>query len=289
MEICKILVPLSGRFDPEDPESLDAAALQTSVRLARHLDARIEVLSVIGPVGPKAAGWTSWIPDYGMDAVLDSIEKQGAIRRKHARKTYDAIVDADANVGDLKATFVESPGEIWATIGAAGRLSDLIVVASSQSRSEQSFSPILDAALRQTGRPIFIAPPTAPEKKAQHIAIAWNDTAQSARALVGAMPLLKRAASVTVLTCREGDEASEAADPEMVVAYLGLHGVSARGRILGAKHRDVARSIIDVGLSEGADLLVLGLVIHSRVQSLVYGSLTEEVLKAPRLSALLVP
>ena len=103
------------------------------------------------------------------------------------------------------------------------------------------------------------------------------------------MPLLKRAASVTVLTCREGDEASEGADPDKVVAYLGLHGVTARGRILDARHRDVARGIIDAALSEGADLLVLGSVIHFRVQSLVYGSLTEEVLKAPRLSALLVP
>ena len=103
------------------------------------------------------------------------------------------------------------------------------------------------------------------------------------------MPLLKRATSVTVLTCREGDEASKGADPEKVAAYLDLHGVSARGLILDAKNRNVARSIIDASLSEGADLLVLGSVIHSRVQSLVYGSLTEEVLKAPRLSALLVP
>ncbi len=289
MEMRKILVPLSGRFDPEDPESLDAPALQTSVHLARHLNARIEVLSVIAHVGPQVAAWFSWVPDYGLDTVLDSIEKQGAVRRKRARKTYDAIVGADAKSGNLEAMFVESPGEIGPTIGAAGRLSDLIVVASSQSRWEQPFRPILDAALRQTGRPIFVAPPTASEKTGQHIAIAWNDTAQSARALSGAMPLLNRAASVTVLTCREGDEASEGADPDKVIAFLGLHGVSARGRILNAKNRDVPRGIIDAGLSEGADLLVLGSVIHSRVQSLVYGSLTEEVLKAPRLSALLVP
>lgn len=289
MEIRKILVPLSGRFDPEDPESLDAPALQTAVRLARHLEARIEVLSLIGPVGPQAASWIAWVPDFGMDSVLASIEKQGEIRRKRARRAYDAIVVSDARAGDLEATFVESPGEIGATIGAAGRLSDLIVIASSQSRWEQPFRPILDAALRQTGRPIFVAPPTTPETTGQHVAIAWNDTAQSARALAGAMPLLLRAASVTVLTCREGDEASSGADPEKVVAYLGLHGISARGRVLDAKHRDVARSIIDVSLSEGADLLVLGSVIHSRVQSLVYGSLTEEVLKAPRLCALLVP
>ena len=289
MDTVKILVPLSGRFDPADPENLDAPALQTALRLARHLDAQLEVLSVIGPVGPEAVGWISWVPDYGMDAILDSIEEQGAARRKRARKTFDAVVGSDPEAGDLKAAFIENMGEIGATIGAAGRLSDLIVVASSQSQWEQPFRPILDAALRQTGRPIFVAPPTAPEKTGRHIAIAWNDTAQSARALAGAMPLLKRAASVTVLTCHEGDEASERADPNKVVTYLGLHGVLAQGRTLDAKHRKAARGIIEASLSEGADLLVLGAVIHSRLQSLVYGSLTEEVLKAPRLSSLLVP
>lgn len=289
MKMRKILAPLSGRFDIEDPQSLDAPALKTSVQLARHLGACIEVLSVIGPVGPKAAGWMSWVPDYGMDAVLDTIEKQSAARRRRARRTFDAIIDADTKASGLDASFVEDTGEMVAAVGAAGRLSDLIVVASSQSRWEQPFRPILDAALRQTGRPIYIAPSEAPETTAQHIAIAWNDTAQSARALSGAMPLLERAAQVTVLTCREGDEASEGADPGKVVSYLERHGLVASARTLQAKHREVAHEIIDAGLSEGADLLVLGSVIHSRVQSLVYGSLTEEVLKAPRLSALLVP
>lgn len=289
MDVRKILVPLSGRFDPEDSDSLDAPAIQTALRLARHLGAQLEVMSVTGPVGPQTGGWVSWLPEYGIDAVLASIEKQGAARRKRARKTFDAIIAADTASDALQATFVENAGEISAAVGSAGRLSDLIVVANSESRWEQPFRPILDAALRQTGRPIFVTPPSAPEKTGQHIAIAWNDTPQSARALAGAMPLLKRGASVTVLTCREGDEASERADPDKVVDFLKLHGVMARRHILDARHRDVARGIIDASLSEGADLLVLGSVIHSRVQSLVFGSLTEEVLKAPRLSALLVP
>lgn len=289
MGIRKILVPLSGRFDPADSSSLDAPAIQTALRLAHPLVACVEVMSVTGPVGPQVGGWVSWLPDYGLDAVLASIEQQGAARRKRARKTFDSIIGSDTTSDALKVSFVENSGEISAAVGSAGRLSDLIVVANSISRWEQPFRPILDAALRQTGRPIFVAPPTAPEKTGQHIAIGWNDTPQSARALAGAMPLLTRAATVTVLTCREGDEASKQADPYKVIAFLELHGVMARRRILDAKHGEVARCIIDASLSEGADLLVLGSVIHSRVQSLVFGSLTEQVLKAPRLSALLVP
>lgn len=289
MAIKKILVPLSGRCDPDDPQSLDKPALKAGARLARHLDAHAEVLCVIGPSSAKATGWVSWVPDYGVDAVLDAMERQGEIRRQNVRKSYESIFRPEVNAGQLRANLVEKKGEIEATVGAAGRLSDLIVAASSEVEWEQPFRPILDAALRQTGRPVFISPLVAPEKTGENIAIAWNDTPEAARALSGAMTFVKRAKSVTVLTGREGDDLAGRADPEAVVEFLALHGVTATSRTFVTEHRKVAQEIIDMAGGEGADLLVLGSVMHSRAHSLVYGSLTEEVLKAPKLSALLVP
>lgn len=289
MAIKTILVPLSGRLAPDDPESLDSPALRTAARLAQRLDAHAEILSVIGPGSAEAAGWVSWVPNYGVDAVIDAMERQGEVRRQNARKSFEELIKPEVDAGKLRAGFVEKKGEIGATVGAAGRLSDLIVIASSQTRWDLPFRPILDAVLRQMGRPVYVAPPAAPATTAEHIVIAWNDTPEAARALAGAMPFLKQAASVTVLTGRESDEPSAQADPEAVVRYLALHGVDAASRAFDAKHRRVAGEIIDAACAEGADLLVLGLVIHSRAHSLVYGSLTEEVLKAPKLSALLVP
>ena len=289
MGIKKILVPLSGRHDPGDPASLDAPAQQSAVKLARRLDALAEVLCVISPASPEAAGWISWMPNYGMESVLDAIEKQGRIRRRNARKSYDALVAPEVRAGGLRAAFVEREGDIGRTVGAVGRLADLIVVANSQTRWEQPFRPILDAALRETARPVFVAPPVAPETVGDNVTIAWNDSVEASRALAGALPLLQKARSVTVLTCREEGQSSERADPEAVVAYLELHGVKAKSAAFQASHRHVAREIIDAALAQGSDLLVLGSVIHSRAHSLIYGSLTEEVLKAPRLSALLVP
>ena len=186
-------------------------------------------------------------------------------------------------------TAIEQAGEIGSAVGAAGRLADLIVVANSVSRWEQPFRPILDACLRWTGRPILVTLRSVPDGIAQHVAIAWNDTVQSARAVAGAMPILRKAASVTVLTAQEGGTVSQSASPDKLVEYLGMHGVEANARTVSGKHRYVPHAIIDSSLSEQADLLVLGSVIHSRAHSLVYGSLTEEVLKTPRISALLVP
>ena len=122
MEIRKVLTPLSGRFDTDDPESLDVPALQASVRVARQFEAKLEVLCVTGPGGPQATGWVSWVPDYGMEAVLDALEKQGNIRKKRARKSFEAVVQSERDKGIIDAAFIEQAGEIGSAVGAAGRL-----------------------------------------------------------------------------------------------------------------------------------------------------------------------
>jgi len=149
-------------------------ALQASVHLMRHFDASVEVLCVIGPGGAQATGWVSWVPDPGVEAVLDAMEKQGNIRRKHARKSFDTVIRAERDKSAFDAEFIERRGEIESMVGAAGRLADLYVVANSVRRWEQPFLPILDACLRRTGQPIFVAPPTVQDTIAQHVAIAWT-------------------------------------------------------------------------------------------------------------------
>lgn len=290
MEIRKILVPLRGQYAPEDPANLDAPALQSAVMLARKLDAKVEVLCVINPAKQEASGWVDWIPDYGMDMVIEGLDRQGAARRRNARKSFETHLAPEIGIDEFRAAFVESEGDIRETVGAAGRFSDLIVIASSQSRWEQPFRPALDAALHESARPIFVSPEVAPATVGDHVTIAWNNSPEAARALAGAMPMLRIATSVSVLSCREQDSAEDSADLETVIAYLDMHGVKkARGTEIIAQHQRPASEIIDAALAQGSDLLVLGSVVHSRTHSLVYGSLTEEVLKAPRLSALLVP
>jgi len=289
LEIRKILVPLSGQYAPEDPASLDAPALQSAVLLARKLDAEVEVLCVIKPARQETTRWIDWIPDYGLVMAIERLDREGAVRRRNAKKSFDTHIAPKIGIDGLRATFVESEGDIHATVGAAGRFSDLIVVASSQSQWDQPFRPILDAALHQSARPVIVSPEVAPATVGSHVTIAWNNSPEAARALAGAMPILRIATSVSVLSCKEQDRGQDATDLETVIAYLDMHGVKAKGKQIIAQHPRPASEIIDAAIALGADLLVLGSVVHSRTHSLVYRSLTEEVLKAPRLSALLVP
>lgn len=91
MTFKRILVPVSGRYPPEDSENLGAPALAIGANIARLMDAEMDVLSVIGSEGPQMTGWVSWVPDHGMDEVLEALQRQGEICRRRARSSFDNL------------------------------------------------------------------------------------------------------------------------------------------------------------------------------------------------------
>jgi hypothetical protein len=62
----------------------------------------------------------------------------------------------------------------------------------------------IEAGLFEAGRPILIAPPSPPQRIGENILIAWNGSTEQARTTALAMPLLKKASRVVVLTVQGG-------------------------------------------------------------------------------------
>src|SRR6202044_2239603 len=80
----------------------------------------------------------------------------------------------------------------------------------------------------QIGRPILIVPNAADELKLEQVVIGWKDTREAQRAAFDALPLLKKAAHVTVVEI-SAEEATAVARThvEDVVGWLKWHGVMA--------------------------------------------------------------
>ena len=287
MKIRKICVPMSGRYTTLDPENLDGPALQAALAYAKAFGAEVEVLCVTEISAPELSPWAGWVPKYGVDDLFKQIERLGKIRRDQARTTFDQIVGRDS--GHAPCAFIERAGHIGDSVGDAGRLSDLIVLASSKTRWSTPFRPIMDASLRRTGRPVLVSPQVPPTTSATNISLAWNNSIESARALAAALPMLANpGTATTVIACQEDNNPTDLRCDELV-EYLQLHSVDAKVRLLQSDKRKAPQTILRAALDQGSDLLVLGAVIHSRAQSLIYGSLTEAVLSVPKLPVLLVP
>jgi nucleotide-binding universal stress UspA family protein len=295
MLIRKILIPLSGKTDPADPESLDIPALRTGFTVARQVGAHAEVLCVTAEPSRPDERWASWIPGYGVREISSYMEKEGKLRRRRTKEAYEraladlqpAPVASPLPTPGFSVNFVRRVGDVRQTVGEHGRSSDLIVLASSRTRWDMPFRPILEASLRRTGRPVLVTPIKPYPTFASRIALAWNESVESARAVVASLGLLRAAQSVHVICCEEGESVSPR--PEKLIEHLAWHDISTGSVTLKRPPRQAGPAIIEEALTAGCDLLVLGTYFHTRAHSLLFGSMTEEVLSNPKMPTLLVP
>src|SRR3546814_3282083 len=112
----------------------------------------------------------------------------------------------------------------------------------------------LEAALFETGRPILIAPPVAPDGVGDNIAIVWNGSTETARTVGLAMALLKRARRVTILTV-EGAQASGPTGEE-VRCHLLLNGVDCDVHHISPGGQSRGAAVLAAAARLGSELLI---------------------------------
>jgi nucleotide-binding universal stress UspA family protein len=161
------------------------------------------------------------------------------------------------------------------------RTADLVVA--SQSDPTWDFSSILDFPERialEGGRPVFVVPngDWTPKIPPRTITIGWNGRREAARAVFDALPFLKQAEEVHVITVVDGDEQLHELPDAALADALGRHGVTATILKVGRK-KSAAEQIRDHAHAHQSELLVLGAYGHSRFRELAFGGVTRDVLK----------
>jgi nucleotide-binding universal stress UspA family protein len=133
----------------------------------------------------------------------------------------------------------------------------------------------------------LVLPPTPPESVAETVALVWSPTAQSARAMRSALPILQSAARVCILTNSETPSARPA-DP---AAYLSGHGVASVARPFDGARRTArgrGRAILEAVRVVGADFLVMGGYGQNRLQSILgLGRATQKIVSSSPVPVLL--
>lgn len=161
-------------------------------------------------------------------------------------------------------------------VSSLGRVYDLVVAGRPVENEEHPSLATLEAALFQTGRSVVVAPPTPPASVGRNVIIAWNRTAQSARAVSAALPFLERAARVVALYVATG--AKSGPSVQDLERHLAWHGVTTEVRELAPRRPGVSDLIFEQIADVGCDLLVMGGYSHTRWRQLVLGGVTHRVL-----------
>jgi nucleotide-binding universal stress UspA family protein len=130
----------------------------------------------------------------------------------------------------------------------------------------------------------------------RRVLVAWADTRESARAVRDALPLLAQAVHVELVSFAKGgrgDDASQRAALDRVVAYLARHQVQALPLLLSRGEASVGErmqrgGLPDVAVAEAllshaadmqADVIVMGGYGHPRLWELVLGGVTRSMLE----------
>jgi nucleotide-binding universal stress UspA family protein len=163
-----------------------------------------------------------------------------------------------------------------------GRASDLVVLGQDDESdaTDTTARGLVQQVLMELGRPLLVVPCAGHfSGPAKNVVVTWDGSRESTIAVHAALPALRRASRVTLISCRhpgEEDDEQRLLIPEMI-QFLLRHGIRASAQ------REVTEiDIADVLLSRisdlGADLLVMGGYGHSRFRERVLGGVTRQIL-----------
>ena len=200
-------------------------------------------------------------------------KEQFDLARERAGATY---ADSPAEGAAVTASWHVEVGSARELVGQRGRVFDLTVLSSHDNAAGASGRDVADGAVFETGRPVLVSPAEPPAALGDRVFVAWNRSAQSARAVVGAMPFLEQVTEITIGYVDTGAKAGPT--PEELQASLAWHGIAAEVKRIPRGGGSVAELINAAARDAGADLLVMGAYSHSRLREMVLGGVTHHIL-----------
>lgn len=267
------------------------ARLHLACELARRHEAHLVGLHVLGPLALGAMA-TPAISGYVTAETIQMVQeryRQGALAAAaRAEAAFHAETGRAGVTGEWRRVEGE-PGEV-ATLHA--RYADIAVLgqADPDDPNFAGAARLPESVLLGAGRPVLIVPYVGSyETVGRNVLVAWSATREAARAVNDALPILRTAERVTVLSINpvrgiagEGDV--PAAD---IAHHLARHDVRAEAAYTVAEDIGVGDIILSRAADLGSDLLVMGGYGHSRTRQLILGGATRSILEHMTLPVLL--
>jgi nucleotide-binding universal stress UspA family protein len=283
-----ILVPASGT-------DTDQSVFATALAIARPLGAHLHVYHVDISACEAAlhAPHVDFTDGEALRSALEHLREQGETLAARARENFDRfcadqdirIRNAPEGAGRVSAHWSEETDAAAQRLAFHTRHSDLVVLGRSR---HTDYLPrlLIDNLLVGTGRPVVIAPATPPAHLTGTIVIGWKETPEAARALASAMPLLEAAQRVVLVSVVEPGSASTAALEDLAGA-LAWHGIQADIRLSDDAALPTTEQLRTVAIELGADLLVTGGYGHAQLRELIFGGITETLVRTAELPVLM--
>ncbi len=149
---------------------------------------------------------------------------------------------------------------------------------------------LVEQVVLRAGRPALVVPYAGEfEHIGERVLIGWNGTREASRALNDALPLMREAEAVRLLSINPPKEILEHQEAynASVVRHLQVHGVEAEVVPEPNQNVGVADLLVSRLVDHGSDLLVMGAHGHYGVPSILRGGVTRDLLRQITVPTLL--
>lgn len=208
----------------------------------------------------------------------------------HRKMAAEAASKAEAGflkavkTAGINAEWRLSEGAVDETITLHARYADLAIIGQTDPDGIAA-ADSLDVpghVILYSGRPVIVVPFIGKFRKiAKHVLIAWNGSRESARAVNDALPLLKMAKTVTVLSLNPEKGVGQHGDlPGADISlHLARHGVKVEAAQSFADDVQAGDMLLSRAADIGVDLIVMGGYGRSRLRELVMGGVSRHILQ----------
>lgn len=138
---------------------------------------------------------------------------------------------------------------------------------------------LIESMLTDSGRPLITVPRGCEAFAGNRIVVAWDGSAKAARALNDALPLLRAASQVEVISVTGEKDLTQAVPGAEIAPHLARHGVRVTVLNLPAQNGDVAETLRNHAHLTRADMIVMGAYVHSRLRQMMLGGTTQSLLR----------
>ncbi|MDR3515818.1 MAG: universal stress protein [Azospirillaceae bacterium] len=267
-----------------------APALDLAMALAAQHEAQVTGLFVTAPVR---------LPPH-LDARV-----RAEVGRVEAAVTRDGAAAVEARFRDAARGVIADDRIEWYVVtgdpdevGAdLARCADLVMIGQIAPDQFLAFPPVHpETVLFAGGRPVLMVPyagaASGHRVPPATVMIAWNGSSAAARAVGDAVPILRRANKVIVLSVNPPfrarlDAAAAAVPGADLVRHLSRHGIRAKAHHVNVGDIEPGDILLNQAADLGVDLIVMGAYGRSRLRELVLGGTTRHILRHMTVPVLL--
>jgi nucleotide-binding universal stress UspA family protein len=261
--------------------------LESALSIAKRFNAHLA--AIYATFTPEPSPWGVMAGSAGWYEKLES-------DRQERGQALERLFHAGLARAGLSGEWIDELTGPREQVARRGRCADLVIAGQDDPNDPQTYiaDHFAETLVMTAGRPLLLLPYSGVfPNVGENILVAWNASREATRAVHDALPFLRDARHVTLVSidAMKREQAGARIPGADIASTLARHGVHVTVRETDAAVETSGASVGDALISEaqsvGANLIVMGAYGHARWQEVVLGGATRTLLRSMTMPVLM--